>query len=78
MIKNDFDEKFKERQEELQQQKDLDKNNGIERRGSAPQPIKSPLLISTIQTAFFEGVINEYEVCKKLNIKPEKLEKYIQ
>lgn len=77
-IKNDFDEKFKERQEELQQQKDLDKNNGIERRGSAPQPIKSPLLISTIQTAFFEGVINEYEVCKKLNIKPEKLEKYIQ
>ena len=23
------------------------------------------------------GVLNEYEVCKKLNIKPEKLEKYI-
>lgn len=77
-IKNDFEEKFKAKQEELEHQKELDKNIGIERRGSAPQPIKSPLLISTIQSAFFEGVINEYEVCKKLNIKPEKLEKYIQ
>lgn len=77
-IKNDFDEKFRVKQEEQQQLKELEKSSGIERRGSAPQPIKSPLLISTIQSAFFEGVINEYEVCKRLNIKPEKLEKYIQ
>ena len=36
------------------------------------------LLISTIQTAFYEGILNEYEVCKRLNIKPDKLDKYIQ
>ena len=35
------------------------------------------MFLSTIQTAYYEGVLNEYEVCKKLNIKPEKLEKYI-
>ena len=40
--------------------------------------IALPLLISTIQTAFYEGILNEYEVCKRLNIKPEKLDKYIQ
>lgn len=77
-VKNDFEEAFKEKQAELEKQKELDKERGKERRGSAPQPIKSPLLISTIQTAFYEGVLNEYEVCKRLNIKPEKLEKYIQ
>ena len=32
------------------------------------------MFVSTIQTAYYEGVLNEYEVCKKLNIKPEKLE----
>lgn len=77
-VKKDFEIAFKERQAELQKEKELDKQRGIERRGSAPQPIKSPLLISTIQTAFYEGVLNEYEVCKRLNIKPEKLDAYIQ
>lgn len=77
-IKNNFELAFRKKQAELDRLKELDKQRGIERRGSAPQPIKSPLLISTIQTAFYEGVLNEYEVCKRLNIKPEKLEKYIQ
>jgi len=77
-VKSDFEERFKNRQEELQRIKELEKQRGTKRRGSAPQPIKSPLLISTIQTAFYEGVLNEYEVCKQLNIKPDKLDKYIQ
>lgn len=77
-VKEDFELAFRERQAELEKQKIIDKQRGIEKRGSAPQPIKSPLLISTIQTAFYEGVLNEYEVCKRLNIKPEKLDKYIQ
>ena len=49
-----------------------------DRGGTIPKPINSPLLISTIQTAFYEGVINEFEVCKSLNITPDKLDKYIQ
>lgn len=78
LIKADFDEKYRLRDLEIKKQRDLDKQNGINLGGSTPKPINSPLLISTIQTAFYEGVINEYEVCKKLNIKPEKLEIFLQ
>jgi len=77
-VKSEFEEAFKERQAELKRVRELEKAQGKQQRGSAPQPIKSPLLVSTIQTAFYEGVLNEYEVCKRLNIKPDKLEKYIQ
>ena len=76
-IKNDFDEKFQAKIEADNKQRELDKERGIQQRGSSPQPIKSPLLVSTIQTAFYEGILNEYEVCKRLKIKPDKLDKYI-
>ncbi|MCG8345296.1 MAG: ImmA/IrrE family metallo-endopeptidase [Chlorobiales bacterium] len=76
-VKADFDQKFNEQQRELQRIKMLRKEQGIEQKGSTPKPILSPLLISTIQSAFYEGVLNEYEVCKHLNIRPERLEKYI-
>ena len=78
VIKADFDEKYKHRQEEEKNQKELDKIKGIQRGGAVPKPINSPLFVSTIQTAFYEGVINEYDVCKSLNISPEKLDLYIQ
>lgn len=77
-IKADLDEKYRLRQEQEKQQRELDKLKGIKKGGSAPKPINSPLLISTIQIAFYEGVINEYDVCKSLNISPDKLEKYLQ
>lgn len=77
-IKADFDERYRIRLEEQNKQKELNKILGIQRRGSTPKPMNSPLLISTIQTAFYEGVISEYEVCKTLNISPDKVEKYLQ
>ena len=78
LIKNDFDEQYANYKREKELEKQLLKEQGIKRPGSIAKPIPSPLFISTIQTAYYEGIINEYEVCKKLNIKPEKLEKYIQ
>ncbi|MCC5944159.1 MAG: ImmA/IrrE family metallo-endopeptidase [Bernardetiaceae bacterium] len=75
IIKADFDEQYRLRQEKDKKKKELDKLQGIKKGG---KPINSPLLISTIQTAFYEGVINEYDVCKTLNISPDKLEKYLQ
>lgn len=77
-IREDFDEKHRIRQEELRKQKEIERELGIKRSGSAPKPIQSPLLVSTIQTAFYEGVLSEYEVCQKLNIKPDKLGDFIQ
>jgi len=78
LIKNDFDERYANYKREKELEKQLLKEQGIKIPGSTAKPIPSPLFISTIQTAFYEGIINEYEVCKKLNIKPDKLEKYIQ
>lgn len=76
-VKNGFDEEFRLSQEKVKKQRELDKQNGVNGGGSTPIPIKSPLLVSTIQTAFYEGVINEYEFCKKLNIKPEKIDSFL-
>lgn len=76
-VRNEFEEEFRTKNEELKKQRELDKQNGINIGGSTPIPIKSPLLVSTIQTAFYEGVINEYEFCKKLNIKPEKIDSFL-
>jgi Zn-dependent peptidase ImmA (M78 family) len=77
-IRKDFEESYQEKLKEEQRQKELDKELGRKREGRAPQPIKSPLLISTLQTAFYEGVLTEYEICKHLNIKPDKIDEYIQ
>lgn len=76
-VRNEFEEEFRIAQEKINKQRELDKQNGINTGGSTPIPIKSPLLVSTIQTAFYEGVINEYEFCKKLNIKPEKIDSFL-
>ena len=77
-VKNDFEEQFKKSQEEKEREKEIQKENGKKQRGSVAKPISSPLFVSTIQAAFYEGIINEYDVCKKLNIKPEKLNAFIQ
>lgn len=77
-IKADFDERYRLHQEEVKKQREIDKSLGIKSGGSAPKPINSPLLISTIQTAYYEGLINEFTVCKTLNISPEKIERYLQ
>lgn len=76
-VKAGFEEDFRIKNEELKKKRELDKQNGINPGGSTPIPIKSPLLVSTIQTAFYEGVINEYEFCKKLNIKPDKIDSFL-
>ncbi len=77
-IKADFDEQYRLRQEEEKKQRESEKLQGIQKGGSTPKPMNSPLLVATIQTAFYEGVINEYDVCKTLNISADKLEKYLQ
>jgi len=77
-IKSDYDERHRIREEEKEREKLLLKEQGFEQRGSVPKPISSPLFISTIQSAYYEGVLDEYEVIKRLKIKPEKLDQFIQ
>ncbi len=76
-VKNELEELYRKKKEEENKKKELDKISGIKKGGSVPKPINSPLFVNTLQTALYGGVINEYDFCKKLNIKPEKIDKYI-
>lgn len=76
-VKNELEELYRKKIEEENQKKELDKISGIKKGGSVSKPINSPLFVNTLQTALYGGVINEYDFCKKLNIKPEKIDKYI-
>ena len=78
-VKEDFEEKHKQKQIEKEKLKELEKALGKKPKPmTSPQPIKSPLLVSTIQTAFYEGILTEFEVCERLNIKPNRFSEYIQ
>jgi Zn-dependent peptidase ImmA (M78 family) len=64
---------------ELEKKKrELEKEMGKPSMGAQAKPIQSPLFVSAIQTAFYDGVINEYELCKTLHLKPDQLEKYLR
>lgn len=68
---------YVEFENEQQRKKERDKELGIKQEGRNPVPIISPLVKRTLQSAFFEGVINEAEFCKRLKINPEKIDKYL-
>ena len=72
-VKKELDELYRKKIEEENKKKEIDKLSGIKRGGSVPKPINSPLFVNILQTALYGGVINEYDFCKKLNIKPEKI-----
>ena len=76
-VKNELDEEFRLKEEKDKERKEFEKQMGIKQGGSVPKPINSPLYINTLQTALYEGIINEYDFCKQLNIKPEKIGQYI-
>lgn len=81
-VSNEIAESIKEREAEERRLRELEKQKALEEgreiRGSAAKPILSPLYVNTIQSAFFEGVINEAEFCKRLNIPPNKIDGYLQ
>jgi len=77
-IKDDLYRKYIEKEDEEKLKKELDKAEGKQKKGSSPKPIQSPLLIKTIHSAFLEGIINEVELCRRLNIKPNKLELFLR
>jgi len=77
-VKKDLKDEYLRKQEEAEREKQRKKELGIKSEGRTTKPIKSPLFISTIQQAYYSGVLDEYDVCKKLNIKPEKIGDYIE
>ncbi len=77
-IKEDLYVKYKDKEDAEKIRKELDKAEGRKPKGSSPKPIQSPLLLKTMQFAYLEGIINEVEFCRRLNLKPNKLELFLQ
>jgi len=78
IIRDRIRQDFLEYEDEQQRKKERDKELEIKHEGRNPIPIISPLVKRTLQSALFEGVINEAEFCKRLKINPEKIETYLQ
>lgn len=70
----DWELKEKEKQE-IAKQKALDEGRKIII--PAIRPIISPLYLKTLQSSLYSGLIDEADFCKKLSIKPEKIDKYL-
>lgn len=77
-VKEDFENQFREKEEKLKNEREKEKQEGHKSNARASKPILSPLYIDTLQSAFIEGVIREQEFCKRLNIKPENIGKYLK
>ena len=81
-ICNELSENIKAREKEEQRKRELEKQKAIDEGrkpgGAVAKPILSPLYVNTIQSAFYEGVINEAEFCRRLNIKADKIDKYLK
>lgn len=73
LVKEDLSNQFKKWKAEKILEIEKAKAQGRKRGGPA-RPINSPLLVTTIQAAFSEGYISEYEASKSLNTSPIKLE----
>lgn len=74
-MRREQEEAIQAKKELEKKKRELEKEMGKPSMGAQAKPIQSPLFVSAIQTAFFDGVINEYELCKTLHLKPEQLRK---
>ena len=79
---NELSDSIRAREAEEQRKHELERLKALEEGrkpgGAVAKPLLSPLYVSTIQSAFYEGVINEAEFCKRLNIKPERIDNYLK
>lgn len=77
-VKADFENKYRENEDKLKKERELEKLEGRKSNARAAKPILSPLYMNTVQSAFIEGIIGESEFCKRLNVKPENIDKYLK
>ncbi|NCO55670.1 MAG: hypothetical protein COS14_14195 [Bacteroidetes bacterium CG02_land_8_20_14_3_00_31_25] len=78
LVQAEFENRFKENEERIKKQRELEKQEGRIQQVRPAKPIISPLYKNIVQSAFIEGIIGESEFCKRLNIKPENIDKYLK
>ncbi len=76
-VKSNLQKEYKDAEIEKELKKKLDKERGVKPEGRNPVPIVSPLVKKTLQSALYDGIISESEFCKRLNIKPERIENFL-
>jgi len=76
-VKAKFERKYREIEEKLRKEREKEKEEGRKSKARSAKSIISPLYKNVIQSAYIEGIIGESELCRRLNIKPEKIESYI-
>lgn len=76
-IKNDLDEEYKKKLEKEQILKEQKRASGEPSFALPSKPINSPIYVNVLQSALIDGTINEYDFCKRLNIKSEKVSNYL-
>lgn len=77
-MRKDQEDTIQAKKDAEKKKRELEMEMGKKPMASQAKPIQSPLFVSAVQTAFYDGVINEYELCKTLHLKPEQLEKYLR
>lgn len=77
-VKTEFENKYRENEERLSKQRELDKQEGRVSNARTAKPIFSPLYVNTVQTALIEGIIGEAEFCRRLKVKPENIDKFLK
>jgi hypothetical protein len=77
-VKTEFENKYRENEEKLRKEREKEKQEGRASQARAAKPILSPLYVNTVQSAFIVGIIGESEFCRRLNVKPEKIDKYLK
>jgi Zn-dependent peptidase ImmA (M78 family) len=78
LVQTEFENRFKENEERIKKQRELEKQEGRIQQVRPAKPIISPLYKNIVQSAFIEGIIGESEFCKRLNIKPKNIDKYLK
>lgn len=74
-------EKYEKDELERKEKRDLEKQQakaeGREIKIPTVKPIISPLYLNTLQIALYSGIITEWDFCKRLNVAPKTLDKYL-
>jgi Zn-dependent peptidase ImmA (M78 family) len=77
-VKSEFESKYRENEERLKTEREKEKEEGRKSNARVARPIISPLYKNVVQSAFIEGIIGESEFCRRLNVKPDNIDKYLK
>lgn len=77
-VRTALENRYLKDEEKLRKEREKDIQEGSILKIHTAKPILSPLFVNTVQAAFIMGILGESEFCKRLNIKPENIDKHLK